>query len=312
MGCRMAFAAAGIRNLFAFGILTLLACSGQPPEEARKAPSPPVPWESGSRLRPEPDTLLPVAARIPHPAGYRRSSVAPGSFGAWLRALRVRAGRPPVYLFDGRRKANQSAHYAVLDVDIGDKDLQQCADAVIRLRAEFLFSSSCRDEIGFHFTSGDLARWRDWREGLRPVVTGNRVTWRRTGNIDPGYANFRAYLETVFMYAGSASLAKEMKPVPDARDIRIGDVFIEGGFPGHAVLVVDVVENPSGERAFLLAQSFMPAQDIHILRSFEDISPWYRARSEGVLRTPEWNFLYGRLRRFSYSRCISDGGHPVR
>lgn len=213
-----------------------------------------------------------------------------------------------MHLYDGRPKANQAAHYAVLDVDIGDTDLQQCADAVIRLRAEYLFAGRCRDEIQFRFTSGDMARWKDWRDGMRPVVSGNRVSWIRSAAVDEGYANFRDYLDTVFMYAGSASLERELESVADPANPEVGDVFIEGGFPGHAVLVIDVAQNEVGSRIFLLAQSYMPAQDIHILKSYEDISPWYRAHPSGVLRTPEWEFDHDDLMRFPHVDCDARGG----
>jgi len=254
-------------------------------------------------------SLLPLAVlaalvgSVPPPIGYARVPVAPDSFGAWLREFPVREGSPPVYLYDGRLKANQSAHYAVLDIDVGDRDLQQCADAVIRLRAEYLFTLPCRDEIVFDFTSGDAARWSDWRDGQRVVVSGNEVSWRNAAAPDSSYAGFRRYLDTVFMYAGSASLEREILPVNDIRNLRGGDVFIQGGFPGHAVIVVDVAENAAGDRVFLLAQSYMPAQDIHILKSFAEISPWYRVQAVGKLHTPEWGFEFDDLRRFEGASC---------
>lgn len=251
----------------------------------------------------------PIRLRIPPPRGYEKIPAAAGSFGAWLRELPLRPGRSVVRLHDGSEKRDQSVHHAVLDVDVGPEDLQQCADAVIRLRAEFLFSTACRDEIRFDFTSGDTARWADWRRGLRPAVSGDRVSWHETAPPDDSRASFRRYLDVVFMYAGSASLSRELLPVGEAAKPAIGDVFIQGGYPGHAVLVVDVAVNESGERVFLLAQSYMPAQDIHILRSFDDdISPWYRARSTGLLRTPEWGFRYGDLKRFRYTRCDTAAG----
>jgi hypothetical protein len=250
----------------------------------------------------------PLRSRIPTPAGFDRLPVGPGSFGAWLRELPVRPGRPAVRLHDGRPKVNQDAHFAVLDVDVGSKDLQQCADAVIRLRSEFLFAGPCADEIAFDFTSGDTARWTQWREGTRPRVSGNRVAWSREAEPDGSYANFREYLETVFTYAGSASLERELLAVGDPSRPELGDVFIEGGFPGHAVLVLDVAVNPAGERVFLLAQSYMPAQDIHVLKSFDRRNPWYPARSDGVLSTPEWDFHYRQLRRFPYTECERSGG----
>ncbi len=50
-------------------------------------------------------------------------------------------------------------------------------------------------------------------------------------------------MDFVFAYAGTYSLERELITA-DVDDIRTGDVFIKGGFPGHAVLVTDVVVNP--------------------------------------------------------------------
>jgi hypothetical protein len=87
------------------------------------------------------------------------------------------------------------------------------------------------------------------------------------------------------------------------QNIQPGDVFIKGGSPGHAVIVVDVAVNPStGKNIFLLAQSFMPAQDIHVLINPADtvLSPWYKADpSTEKFSTPEWDFYTNELRRFN-------------
>ena len=85
------------------------------------------------------------------------------------------------------------------------------------------------------------------------------------------------------------------------KTIQIGDVFILGGFPGHAVLVVDVCENKStGEKLFLIQQSYMPAQEIHVLKNLNnsEISPWYSVNFSGDLETPEWTFTKEQLMRW--------------
>lgn len=240
-----------------------------------------------------------VASRIAPPPGFRRVPAPAGGFAAWLRGLPLHPGRPPVHLFDGRLKGNQEAHHAVVRLDVGRRDLQQCADAVIRLRAEFLRDRGCEDDIAFRFTSGDRAAWSDWRRGLRPRVSGRQVTWRAAAAVDGTYASFQRYLETVFTYAGSASLARELQAVRDPARPEAGDVFIQGGYPGHAVLVADMAEDAQGRRAVLLLQSYMPAQEVHVLRNpATPGSPWYLTRSSGVLETPEWTFRFEDLRRF--------------
>jgi hypothetical protein len=167
------------------------------------------------------------------------------------------------------------------------------------LRAEWLRAAGHGDRIAFHFTSGDLASYDRWIAGERPLVVRSWVTWIRRAERDDSYAGFRAYLDTVFRYAGSASLARELEPVADRNAVEIGDVFIEGGHPGHAVLVVDVARDPaSGRRFFLLAQSYMPAQQVHVLRNPRRGDPWYAAGDPGPLVTPEWIFPPRSLARF--------------
>jgi hypothetical protein len=242
-----------------------------------------------------------LAERFAPPEGYSRAAAADGSFSSWLRGLPLLPGRPDILLYDGRRKGNQSAQLAVVDIDVGTRDLQQCADAVIRLRAEFLYAAGRQDEISFDFTSGDEARWTRYRDGWRASISGNSVSWHQTAHPAPGRDTFRDYLDLVFTYAGTYSLSQELVAIADPAGVQPGDVFIRGGFPGHAVLAADVAENvETGQRVFMLLQSYMPAQQIHVLRNpAAPDSPWYPAHFGETLVTPEWTFVTGDLQRFT-------------
>lgn len=241
-----------------------------------------------------------VVGRVTPPAGFAREPLAPDSFGAWLRGLPLKPGRPPVRLYDGHLKDRQDVHAAVVDIDVGNRDLQQCADAVIRLRAEWLFASKRHAEVHFHATSGDDLTWSRWANGERPTWPAGRAHWTRQAASDGSYASFRRYLDLVFTYAGTLSLERETVAVP-LSDLRAGDVFVKGGAPGHAVIVLDAArEGTTGRRVFMLAQGYMPAQDIHILRNPQHVEPdpWYALDFGESLVTPEWTFETRQLRRF--------------
>jgi hypothetical protein len=124
------------------------------------------------------------------------------------------------------------------------------------------------------------------------------VRWTASASRDDSYAGFRRYLDTVFTYAGSHSLERELEPV-GRTPLEPGDVFIQGGFPGHAVIVIDVARRGDATD-FLLAQSYMPAQDMHVLVNPAEarLSPWYRDDRTAGLITPEWTFPAGAARRF--------------
>lgn len=221
----------------------------------------------------------PVIGAIPLPPGYHRLPVSGDSFCAWLRRIPLKKDRT-VYLFDGTRKRNQDAQFAVLDVTVGHTDLQQCADAVMRLRAEYLYASGDFRDIEFRTGQDVRLNFAAWSKG------------------DRTRHSFERYLNTVFTYCGTWSLERQLRPRP-YRDLCPGDVLIKGGFPGHAMLVVDAVEDAHGHRIYLLAQSYMPAQDIHIVIDPDNpgISPWYADDpSKSMVNTPEWTFTTNQLR----------------
>ncbi|MGE8941363.1 DUF4846 domain-containing protein [Leptospira interrogans] len=239
-----------------------------------------------------------LQSSIPPPEGFQRIAASPGSFAAWLANLPMKPDGAPVKLFTGSDKFRQDVHAAVVEIDVGKRDLQQCADAIMRLRAEWLWSAGRAGEIGFNYTGGGRVSWARWAKGERPSEDGKR--WSTRGKPDRSYASFRRYLDQVFSYAGTYSLERELKPI-SLDGVQVGDVFIRGGFPGHAVLVADMAVNPAtGEKRFLLLQSYMPAQDIHVLKNPRDPgkSPWYPAAFEGDLVTPEWTFARTSLRRW--------------
>ena len=214
---------------------------------------------------------------IPLPDGYERVKADSNSFGTWLRSLALKENKT-VYLFNRTEKSNQQAQFAVMDISVGNKNLQQCADAVMRLRAEYLFTKKKYSEI--IFTDNDKT--------VYPF------------NLPYTKEHFANYLQQVFGMCGSASLSKQLKPIVNFYSIAPGDVLIRGGFPGHAVIVIDVAENAAGKKLFMLAQSYMPAQDIHILinPANENISPWYNVNDDIKVATPEYLFYKSELKRW--------------
>ncbi len=241
-----------------------------------------------------------LSTRFNLPDGFERVIVDENSFGAYLRNLPLKPHGAEVLLHDGSVKRNK-VHAAVIEMEIGKKDLQQCADAIMRLRGEYFFEQKAFDKIHFNLTNGFRMDYTKWMEGFRVAVDGNKTSWVKRAEPSNTYEDFRKYIDFVFMYAGTLSLSKDLKKT-NADDLKIGDVFIQGGSPGHAVMVADVaVHRTTGEKIFLLVQSYMPAQEIHVLENPNDqkLSPWYSISFGETLQTPEWRFTAQDLMRFA-------------
>lgn len=262
-----------------------------------KEESQPLPEVLSNVVSPVGDTL---ETRIMPPEGYQRIVAKEGGFLAYMRELEMKAHESPVLLFDGRQKGNQRAHIAVFSLDLDNRDLQQCADSIMRIYAEYYWSKGEYEQIQFHLTNGFLLKYTDWQKGGRLVVNGNDISMKQGAAFDDSYENFRKYLIQVFAYAGTLSMEAESKPI-DLEELSTGDMWIRGGSPGHCVMVADMAENEQGERCFLLAQGYMPAQDFHILKNnLHPEDPWYYISELSYpLSTPEYTFYEDNLKRWA-------------
>ncbi|MBU8891892.1 MAG: DUF4846 domain-containing protein [Bacteroidales bacterium] len=244
-------------------------------------------------------TGMTVEKRFIPPLSYKGIELDPNTFQFYLRSLPLKSHSTKVKFYNGIIKPNYWVYEAVVDIDVGERNLQQCADAVMRLKAEYLYKSEQFDKIHFNFTNGFRVDYSEWMKGKRIVVEGNKTYWKDQASPSNTYHSFRKYMNIIFAYAGTLSLSNEMISV-DIKNIQIGDVFIQGGSPGHAVIVVDMAIDSNQNKVFLLAQSYMPAQDIQILVNPDNrkLSPWYNLDFEGDLVTPEWTFKKSDLKRF--------------
>lgn len=264
-----------------------------------------------------------VKTRYEVPEGFHRVETESGSFAEYLQNLPLKPEGYSTHLYNGKKKRNKVST-SVIDMDIDNIDLQQCADAIIRLRAEYLYSTKQYDKIHFNFTNGFRCDYNTWAQGYRIKIDGNTAEWYKAKEEDYSYETFRRYLLKVFEYAGTASLAEELEDI-EPEDFGVGTIIITPGYPGHAVIVVDMIikddykGNAYGNIGVLLAQSYTPAQEIEILKgNFEWLDCEDKDREKefesiwtstpkgeypinhrgGRLFTVEYDFINKQLKRF--------------
>lgn len=216
-----------------------------------------------------------VSEAFPPPPGAHR--VASDAFGAWLGELPLYEPGRQVLSYDGRPMAMDAAR--VVNIPVGTRDLQQCADSALRLRASW--ERAVGRSPAFHYTSGDVSSWSAWAAGTRPRVSGNDVTFvAHAAAADDGDASFEAWLMNLFTYAGTRSLGLDTVP---ASEPQAGDLVVIPGSPGHAVVVLDVAQDTS-HTWVLVGQGFMPAMDFHVLSG--PFAGWFLVEGDVLPSTP--------------------------
>jgi len=240
----------------------------------------------------------PLARRIPMPRGYHEVAVRPGSFGEWLRYIAVAPPGTPVRDVGGKR-LRMASRYAKAVLAIDPREMQECADVVIRLRAEYLRQAGEPDKLVFPLTSGGSISWPRWIAGERPRLAGDRIVFGRTSERGDSREQFDDFLTSAFTWCGTISLARDGRSV-SPEDIQPGD-FVSRPSPGstgHAMLIADVVEDDAGHHLALMVQGAMPAQTPHVALGHV-LGAWVVVDPAGALEVPGWRpFEWTLLRRF--------------
>lgn len=243
---------------------------------------------------------LTIKSRVNTPKGYKRVKYNTGSFEDYLRNYKLKPFNSKIINYDGSEYYWQIGHIGILDVPVPKNGLQQCADALIRIRSEYLWDNNRKDEIGFNFTSGHYCSWLEYAEGYRPRINGNKVTFSKTAKSNHTKNNFYKYLNLIYTYSGTLSLYNELPQITAIEKLKVGDMLIRGGTPGHIVMIADEVVNEKGEKLFLLFQGNTPAQSVHLVKNLEDteLSPWYDLKLNVEIGVSNYTFNNSKYVRF--------------
>lgn len=264
------------------------------PKAASRATSAVYGWTASAGALDAVDTLR---ERFGAPSGFELDRGDSDSLVAWLVGLPLAAVGTPVRSYRGEvvLAANDPRLAAVSTLDVGDHDLQQCADAVIRLYAEHAFVTSRDEELVFRAVSGDEMPFARWLAGERLTLRGEHLRWASGGAPRArSHASLRSWLDRVFEYASTLSLRRDSRAIARS-ELRAGDFFVQGGSPGHAVMVLATARDRAGRVRALLGQSYMPAQSFHVLA--HEGEPWFDL-DQDVVSTPFWRpFEWSDLRR---------------
>lgn len=224
-----------------------------------------------------------LVKQTPVPDGFKRMKSQSGSFADWLQHLPLKKEGTKVYYYNDDEKYTQEIHEAIIDIDIPNKDIQSSEDAIIRLRSEYLFSKKLFDKIKYQTTNNEIIAFSNFLKEEKP-----------------SYIKFKKFLEIAAKPISNTSLSDELEYIL-LGEMQIGDIFIQGGKPGHAAIILDMAINDGNQKVFLLAQSFIPTQDIHILKNlnqYDFFGAWFPMNFGTTLYTPEWEFSMNDLRRF--------------
>ena len=267
------------------------------------------PW-LGAPTAPKIDGSL--ASRIAPPPGYTRVPVEGGSFSAFVRGLPLAPKGTPVLAHDGDvvRPADDDYVEAVVAIDVGNADLQQSSDVIVRLHAEWLWGRRERSKISYVASTKLELPLSRWEKGQRLVTNnGSDVFWAIQGKPkEVDYAEFRRYLDAVFNWGNSTSLSVRSRKLDKPEELIPGDFFLHSHSPGHVAIVLDVAEKPGGERVALLGQVLNPAQSLHVLRPGR-ATPWFSLRpGSPILTRYTSEFDWSELRRLDVPSAEAPGG----
>lgn len=246
-------------------------------------------WLTAQRDLPE---LTTVERAFPAPAGFAREEVSAGSYAAYLRGLPVRTDRTNVLLYTGEPVSMPSA--GVIPLELGKRDIHQCADSVIRLFAEYLWSIDKAQLAEFHYTSGDLSSWKRWRRGKLLAIKQGKVV-EVSGKPYPNtHEGFRRWQDKVFMYASTRSMHRDSKRIDTPSELEPGDFFLKSANPGHVVVLLDIARAKDGRRAALIGQGYLPAREFHVISGSGDRvldGAWYLLpeSDDDKITTPTWS-----------------------
>jgi len=242
-----------------------------------------------------------LGERFNPPEGYVKVDVDSGSYAEFIRNYTLKPFNSVAYYYDDKTGSylenKEASKLGVFQLPTALNRWMQCADSVIMLYAEHLYAEKKYSEISFTFANGFVCDWMSYMQGNRFNMKTNK--WELKAEPSDTYETFQKYLDLVYQFANTDSLARDMSSSPAMDDIQIGDAFVVGVSQlqavasainpdldikyGHAIFVVDVAVNKeTGKKIFMLAEGNTPATEIAVIENPNtDMGVWFEFNEVG-------------------------------
>ena len=245
-------------------------------------------------------SFIQIQSAIEPPNGFSRIPADSNSFAAWLRRMPLLPSGSPVLDYRGQiwKFDADSTVAAVLAMNIRGRKLDQCMDILVRMHIEYLLETGKQESIHLPLPDGTFISWQKWAKGWRPVFRGANFQLIKSAQPDASKLNFQKYLNTIFEYSGTQTFY-HYYPDVSVEKLKIGDFITKKGRKGHAIMIVDLVENKEGEIMALIGQGDTPACQFYLLQN-GDGSPWFKVdKTKSVIPLPiKKKMIWDGLRSF--------------
>jgi len=215
---------------------------------------------------------------IPVPEGYERTAIPTGTFAASLRNLEL-APDGELLAGDGKTLLCDEDKVAVTKIRPFDNQKDVGVDGIVRLWGDYLWNSGNRNRISFPLDNGQVATWKDWRDGLRPRKQGGRYIFTQITTPAAGYDTYQQFLSFAAEEMGAIALRRESRIVFDD-SASVGDLIValRQETESRVGIILDACKEPRGERLFLIGTCGTPSTTLYIMRPYspvQGLNEWF-------------------------------------
>ncbi len=205
------------------------------------------------------------------PPGFKRVPAAVSSFAASLQKIEI-VRDTVITSGDGKRLLCRDEKVASTRILPFDNKRDTGVDGIVRLWGEFAWKRGSTDKISFPLDNGQVAKWSEWKDGLRPRESGGRFVFTQVTTPDGGYGNYMRYLSFVAEEMGALALKRESSIITDD-SLAVGDiaVAVTNSNESRVALILDVCKGPRGEKLFLVGTSGTPSAIFYIPRPYSPV-----------------------------------------
>lgn len=219
-----------------------------------------------------------ILTSIQTPPGYTRVHVQPNTFAATLRNLEL-SDQKELLAGDGKTLLCNEDMVAATTILPYDNEHDVGVDGITRMWGEYLWQNKSAKGISFPLNNGQVALWKDWKDGLRPKKRGGQFIFTQVTTPDGSLANYNRYLSFVAEEMGAVSLRRESSIIIDD-SLTVGDLIVAARKEeeSRVGMIVDACKGPRGEKLFLIGTCGTPSTTFYIMRPYspvQGINEWF-------------------------------------